>query len=143
MADEQPKADNSHALYHQVNPSGLASELSAGQTVTPEQTAAFGQWLHGRLHGGTEEDERARRQQVASLSGISAFDLGRLMEGQPMIPLDPDHVQRLATALVEMRVISEPGEVWAAAGLEAVEGDEDSDYLVPPSRIAGAMSGNT
>lgn len=143
MADEQAKAESSHTLYRQVNPAGIAPEVSAGRTVSQGATAAFGQWLHDLLGGGTEEEQRARRQHVASLSGLSAFDLGRLMEGQPVFPLDSDHIQRIASTLLEMRLITEPNAVWAAAGWGGAGEDDASDYIVPPSQIVRTMSGST
>ncbi len=144
MADQQPnKEDISHALYREVHASGLAPEISSGRTVSMETTAAFGQWLHAQLGAGTDEEQRARRQQLGALSGISGFDLGRLMDGEPVFPLDSDHVQRLATALLEMRVITEPNEVWIAAGWDGAGTEAASDYIVPPSQIVRSMSGNT
>lgn len=142
MEKEQRKADASHDLYRSVHASGLGPELSAGRTVSIETTAAFGQWLHAQLGGGTEEEQRAKRQQIGALSGISGFDLGRLMEGEPVFPLDSNHVQRLATALLEMRLIANPNEVWAAAGWEGADAAGASDYIVPPSQIVRSMSGN-
>lgn len=142
MANEQSKADASHDLYRTVHPSGLAPEVTVGRTVSMETTAAFGQWLHAQLGGGTEEEQRARRQQIGALSGISGFDLGRLMQGEPVFPLDSNHIQRIATALLEMRLISEPSEVWAAAGWEGADATDASDYIVPPSQILRSMSGN-
>lgn len=141
---EQPKEDISHSVYRQVNPSGLASEVSAGRAASPATTAAFGQWLGERLGGGTEEEQRARRQHLGTLSGIGAFDLGRLIEGQVTFPFDADHIQRLATALLEMGAVAAPKDVWAAAGWDTVgTAEASSDYIVPPSQIVGSMRGET
>ncbi len=144
MADQQPnKEDISHTLYREVHASGLGPELSTARPVSQASTAAFGQWLHAQLGGGTEEELRGKRQQLGALSGISGFDLGRLMQGEPVFPLDSDHIQRLATALLEMRLISEPNEIWAAAGWNETGGEGTSDYIVPPSQVVRSMSGNT
>ena len=143
MADEQPKEDISHTLYREVHPSGLAPEISAGHTTGQASGAAFGQWLRERLGGGTEEEQRARRQKLGSLVGISGFDLGRVMDGEPVFPLDSDHVQRLATGLLEMNLITDPKDAWTAAGWDAEETSDDSDYIVPPSQIVRSMRGNT
>lgn len=144
MADQQPnKEDISHTLYREVHPSGLAPEISAGHTTSQASSATFGQWLRECLGGGTEEDQRARRQKLGSLVGINGFDLGRVMDGEPVFPLDSDHVQRVATGLLEMGLITDPKDAWAAAGWDGADTTEASDYIVPPSQIVRSMRGNT
>ena len=60
------------------------------------------------------------------------------MDGHPLFRLDTDHVQRIATALVEAQVIPQADEVWKAIAPEA----GSSDYIVPPAQVVRAMSDN-
>ena len=117
-------------VYKQVAPSGLASEITADNPVAPETVAALGRWLAQTLPAEA-------RERVATLSGISQGDLASLLEGHPLFRLDTDHLQRLATALVEAQVIPHADALWQAIGFEA----DSSDYLVPPTQIVQAMSG--
>ena len=136
MAEETWKTDENAktpvgTVYHQVAPAGVASEVTSENP--PERAAALGQWLTEKL--GTHSEDRER---VATLSGISLGDLTSLMEGHPLFQLDTDHVQRIATALVEARIIVQADEVWNAIGSDAGA----SDYLLPPTQVVQAMSDN-
>lgn len=137
MAEETWKTDENAktpggTVYHQVAPAGVAAEVTAENP--PETTAALGRWLAEKL--GTHSEGRER---VATLSGISLGDLTSLMEGHPLFRLDTDHVQRIATALVEARIIAQADEVWNAIGSDA----GSSEYLLPPMQVVQAMSDNS
>lgn len=131
MAEE---AKNAHieAQYKQVHAAGLAPEIASGAAGKLSNAASFGGWLAERLGTNTTDHER-----LAALSGVTPDDLTRLLQGQAMFPLDADHIQRFATALLELHIVNNPADVWMAAGYE------DSDYIVPPSQIVQSMSGTT
>ena len=136
MAEDTWKTDEHSAtpggtVYKQVAPAGLAVELTADSPVAAGTPPALGRWLTEKL--GADD---ALRDRVATLSGLSVSDLTSLMEGHPLFRLDTDHIQRIATALVEAQVIRQAEEVWAALGA----GAEASDYIVPPAQIVQAMS---
>jgi hypothetical protein len=138
MAEDSWKTDTQRAtppgtVYKQVAPAGLASEVTADDPVTPETISALGRWLAEKLAGTPGSKER-----IAALSGLSVSELDSLINGHPLFPLDTDHVQRLATALVEAQIIPHAEEVWNAIG----DGAASSDYLVPPAEIVRAMSDN-
>lgn len=137
MADEQRKADATYSGYRQVAPAGVAPEVTAGAAISPEASIAFGRWLAERLRADSSDMERAHRQRLASLSGFDSTDLSRLLAGQAGVPLDPDGLQRLAVALVEMQLVQHSGEVWEAAGIPS-----QSDYIIPPGQVVRAVSGN-
>ncbi len=124
------------AVYHQVAPAGVAAEVTAADPVAAGAVAALGRWLTGKL-----ASDPAVRDRVATLSGLSATDLASLMEGHPLFRLDTDHVQRVATALVEAQVIPQADAVWEAMGAEAGPSDS-TDYIVPPAQVVRAMSDN-
>jgi hypothetical protein len=138
MADETLKAEETSktpggTVYHQVAPAGVAAEVTADDPVAAGAVAALGRWLTEKLAASP-----AARERVATLSGLSATDLTALMDGHPLFRLDTDHVQRIATALVEAQVIPQADEVWEAMGSEA----GPSEYIVPPTQVVRAMSGN-
>ncbi len=120
-------------VYHQVAPAGLAAEVTADSPVAAEAVTALGRWLTEKLATGP-----AVRDRVATLSGLSATDLTALMDGHPLFRVDTDHVQRIATALVEAQVIPHADEVWNAMGSES----GSSDYIIPPTQVVRAMSDN-
>ena len=137
MAEETWKMDESAKMpggtvYKQVAPAGVASEVTAENP--PETAAALGRWLTELLGANSETRER-----IATLSGISLSDLTSLMEGNPLFRLDTDHVQRIATALVEARIIAQADEVWNAISSEVGA----SDYVLPPMQVVQAMSDNS
>ncbi len=137
MAEETQKIEDlkvtSGEVYKQVAPAGLAAEITADNAVAPETVTALGHWLTDKLTANPTAQER-----VATLSGISGSDLASLMDGHPLFRLDTDHVQRIATALVEAQVIPHAEEVWNAMAADSGA----SDYLVPPTQVVQAMSGN-
>lgn len=128
--EEQNAAEGTH--YKQVLPAGLAPELASGASGQLGNAAMLGAWLRERLNAASVPSER-----LAALSGVAPADLARLLEGEAAFPLDADHLQRFATALVELRVVTHPAQVWEAAGFA------DSEYIVPPSQIVQSMSGTT
>lgn len=118
-------------VYKQVAPSGLAAEVDAEKPISPETVTALGNWLATTLGSSPETRER-----VAVLSGIPVSDLTSLIDGHPLFRLDTDHIQKIATALVEAQIIPHGDEVW-----KAIASDTDaSDYIVPPTQILQAMS---
>ena len=139
MAEETGKTEEQAKMpggevYKQVAPAGLAAEVTANDPVAPETVTALSRWLTETLAGSA-----ALRDRIAALSGLAVSDLTSLMDGHPLFRLDTDHIQRIATALVEAQVISHTDEVWKAIGTET----GSSDYIVPPAQILRAMSGNT
>lgn len=137
MAEETSTEDLNtpgEQVYKQVGPSGLAAEVTADDPVKPETITALGRWLTEKLAANP-----AARDHVASLSGLSLADLAGLMDGHPLFPLDTDHLQRIATALVEAQVIPHAEEVWKAIGSEA----DTSDYVLPPAQVLRAMSSSS
>ncbi len=139
MAEETPKTDETSkipggSVYHQVAPAGLAAEVTAEDPVMPEAVAALGRWLTEKL--GASPDARKR---VATLSGLAVSDLASLMDGHPPFRMDTDHVQRIATALVEAQIIPQADEVWNAIGAPS----GSSDYILPPVQVVRAMSDNS
>lgn len=133
MAEETWKTPG-ETVYKQVASAGLAAEVTGSDPVAPETITSLGRWLTEKLAGNAEAQDR-----VATLSGLSMSDLTALMDGHPLFPLDTDHVQRIATALVEAQVISEATEVWNAISAPAAS----SDYILPPGQVVQAMSGNS
>lgn len=138
MAEETWKAETTPeapggTVYKQIAPAGVASEVTADRPVAAEAAAALGRWLTEKLAAGP-----AVRDRVAALSGLAVSDLTALMDGHPLFRLDTDHVQRIATALVEAQVIPQADEVWQAMGSEA----GSSDYIMPPAQVVRAMSDN-
>lgn len=122
------------AVYRQIAPAGLAAEVTAGDSVAAETVTALGRWLTEKLAASP-----AARERVATLSGLAGSDLTALMDGHPQFRLDTDHVQRIATALVEAQVIPQADEVWQAIG----SGAGASDYILPPGQVVQAMSDNS
>ena len=135
MAEETWKTPG-ETVYKQVAPAGLAAEVTGSDPVAPETITALGRWLTEKLAGNAEVRDR-----VATLSGLSVSDLAALMGGHPLFPLDTDHVQRITTALVEAQVIPEATEVWQA--ISTSSDSESSDYILPPTQVVRAMSGNS
>jgi len=133
MAEEDLKTP-AGTVYRQVAPAGVAAEVTADDPVAAETVTALGRWLTEKLAGSP-----AAREHVATLSGLAVSDLAALMDGHPLFRLDTDHVQRIATALVEAQVIPQADEVWKAIGSEAGA----SDYILPPGQVVRAMSGNS
>ena len=127
MPEETP--DPSSAVYKPAAPAGLASEITAGLALPAGAADAFGGWLKEKLASGSDV-----REGVVAHSGLAAAELSSLAAGQSDTPLNRDHIQRIASALVEMGLISHADEAWNAAGLGS------SDYLVPPGQIVQAMS---
>lgn len=139
MAEETWKTEElaktpAGTVYKQVAPAGVAAEVTADEPVVSETVRALGQWLTEKLGA-----DPAVRERVATLSGLSVSDLTALIDGHPPFRLDTDHMQRLATALVEAQIIAHGDEIWKAVGA----GAPASDYLLPPPQVVQAMSGNT
>jgi len=139
MAEETWKTEKTSdtpggTVYHQVAPAGLAAEVTADDPVAAGAVAALGHWLTEKLAASP-----AARERVATLSGLAVSDLTALMEGHPLFRLDTDHVQRIATALVEAQVIPQADEVWKAMGTAS----GSSDYIVAPAQVVRTMSGNS
>jgi hypothetical protein len=131
MAEEAKNiGDTTH--YKQTLPSGLAAEIASEGAGRVGDAGAFGPWLKERLDAAS-----ASPAQLALLSGVTAGDLTQLLAGQSVFALDADHLQRFATALGEMGVVSDTSVVWTAAGFE------DSDYILPPTQVVQSMSGTT
>ena len=138
MAEETWKADEqaktaAGTVYHQLAPAGVAAEVTAADPAGAEP-AALGRWLTEKLGANSETRER-----IATLSGLSLSEMTSLMDGHPLFRLNTDHVQRIATALVEERVITQADEVWNAIGSEA----DASEYLLPPTQVVQALSDNS
>jgi hypothetical protein len=138
MAEELPKTNENaempgSAVYRQVAPAGLAAEVTAEDPAAGGTAAALGRFLTETLAGDPESRER-----VAALSGLAVSDLASLMDGHPLFPLDTDHVQRIATALVEAQVIPHADVVW-----KAIPPSSSADYILPPAQVVQAMSGNS
>ena len=136
MAEETWKAEDTAktpagTVYRQIAPAGLASEVTADNPAASGTAAALGHWLTETLGADLAVQDR-----VATLRGLSVSDLTALMEGHPLFPLDTDHIQRIATALVEAQVISQAEEVWQAIA------PASSDYILPPAQVVQAMSDN-
>ena len=134
MAEETSTEDSNtpgEQVHKQVAPSGLAAEATADHSVKPETISALGRWLTEHLAA-----DPAAQDQVATLSGLSLTDLTSLMSGHPLFPLDTDHIQRIATALVEAQIVPHAEEVWKATGSEAGM----SDYILPPAQVLRVMS---
>lgn len=138
MAEETLKTEETSktpggTVYEQIAPAGLAAEVTADNPVAAKTVTSLGRWLTEKLAASP-----AARERVATLSGLSVSDLTALMDGHPLFRLDTDHVQRIATALVETQVISQADEVWNAIASDAGA----SDYILPPAQVVQAMSGN-
>ena len=131
MAEESRNTDK-NAHYKMVQPSGLAAEVASGEAGRLGNARSFGSWLKEKL-----ESADADRNEVALLSGVTPNDLDWLFKGQALFPLDSDHLQRFATALLELHIVDAPDQVWQAAGFDA------SDYITPPSEVVRSMSGTT
>ncbi len=129
MTDET-QGTTTPAHYKQVLPAGLAPEVTAGSGATVATTAAFGRWLRGQLTAD------GSREQVAGLSGMEPWDFSQMLDGHSQFSLDADHVQRIATALLELGLVTNPALVWEAAGYD------QTDYIVPPAQVVQSMSGN-
>jgi hypothetical protein len=125
MADEIPPS----VIYKQVLPAGIAPEVSTENYADRPTTAAFGPWLTQHMNAVPNARER-----VAALSGIPPGDFDQLLDGKPPFLLDTDHVQRLASALTELHLISNPADVWKAAGFE------DTEYIIAPEKVLRALS---
>lgn len=135
MAEETPQKP---MVYKQVASAGVAPELSAGTILPAGDATAFGQWLAGLMENSSQTTQDAgQKARAASLSGLSPAQWESLLAGQPLFALDADHVQRIASALVELGLVAHPDAVWQAAGVST-----QSDYLVPPGQIVRAVSGN-
>lgn len=128
---EQTPGTPKDTSYKPPAPAGVASELTGDEPMPLDSVAAFGRWLTEKL-GGSD----TARAEVARQSGLPLPELASLMAGQRDYPWNKDHVQRIAAALVELRIVPHSDEVWRAAGFGS------SDYLVPPQRVVQAMSQN-
>ncbi len=126
--EEQNVAEGVHDKL--VLPSGLAAEVASSTARQQGDPATFAAWLRDRLGAASVPPDR-----LAALSGVAPADMARLLDGQPAFPLDVDHLQRLATALIELHVVTNPAQAWEAAGFA------DSEYIVPPVLIVQTMSG--
>ena len=129
MSDETPGIA-ANSLFRESASAGVAPEMTAQEPLPAETVAAFGRWLGEKLNGNSDNPER-----VAMHTGLPVADIAQLINGQGDFPLKRDQVQRIASALVEMGLVSHADEVWAAASLG------DSDYLVAPRNVVQAMSG--
>lgn len=129
---EEPRNTDDNAHYKMVQPSGLATEVASGADGKLGNAASFGGWLKERL-----ESTRADHNQLALLSGVTPDELAWLVKGQAMFLLDADHLQRFATALLELHIVNTPDQVWQAAGFD------NSEYITPPSEVVRTMSGTT
>lgn len=131
MAEESRNTDK-NAHYKMVQPSGLAAEVASGEKGKLGDAALFGTWLKEKLDSAS-----ADRNEFTLLSGVTPNDLDWLFKGQALFPLDADHLQRFATALLEMGILDKPDQLWQAAGFDT------SDYITPPSEVVRSLSGTT
>jgi len=130
MPEEIPELP-ANMLYKQAAQAGIATEITIEEPMTAEMVVAFGGWLKEKLTATPEVRDR-----VALQSGLPVSEISSLIGGQSNYQMNRNHVQRIASALVELGIISHADEAWKVAGLDS------SDYIITPLQVVQTMSRN-